>query len=301
MLTLIVAAITRTFVKQPEDERHVMTTVSRLGILAVFSVLFGQAMAEEAPKRPLIVAHRGLLLDAPENTLANFSACLKLNLGFEVDVQRSRDGHLVCVHDDTVNRTTNGTGKVSELSLAELKQLDAGSWFDASYRGQRVPTIDGVFELVSNHRGGDVLIAVDFKGADTKIEADVVRLAEKHGVLHRLLMIGRAIQHPDVRKRLRKASAKSHVAAVANTADELAYAIKDELSDWVYVRFVPTREEVVRIHASGKKAFIAGATVASKQNENWRQVTERGIDGILTDYSIQLARQLRSESRPPAK
>jgi glycerophosphoryl diester phosphodiesterase len=275
-----------------------MKAVSRLGILAAFSLTFvTQAAAEDTPTGPFVVAHRGLLLDAPENTLANFHACLNLNLGFEVDVQRSRDGYLVCVHDDTVGRTTDGTGKVSELTLAQLKQLDAGSWFNSSYRDQRIPTIDEVFELVSKHRGGDILIAVDFKGSDTKIEADVVRLAEKHGVLHRLLMIGRAIQHPYVRKRLRKASAKSHVAAVANSPDELAYAIKDELSDWVYVRFVPAREEMDRIHSAGKKAFIAGATVAGRQPENWRQVTERGIDGILTDYSIELGRQIRSNSR----
>lgn len=279
-----------------------MTAISSMRLLTAASVLlFSQADAADTPTGPFVVAHRGLLLDAPENTLANFSACLKLNLGFEVDVQRSSDGHLVCVHDDTVNRTTNGTGRVSRLTLAELKQLDAGSWFGASYRGQRVPTIDEVFELLSKHRGGDVLIAVDFKGDDTKIEADVVRLAEKHRVLHRLLMIGRAIQHPDVRMRLRKASKKSHVATVANTADELAFAIKDVHSDWVYVRFVPTREEVDRIHAAKKKAFIAGATVASRQTENWRRVTERGIDGILTDYSIELARQLRTDLLQTAK
>ena len=279
-----------------------MTAFLRIGLFAAFSVMTcTQVTAEDGRKTPLVVAHRGLLLDAPENTLANFSACLKLNLGFEVDVQRSLDGHLVCVHDDTVDRTTNGTGQVSELTLAELKQLDAGSWFDNAYRGQRVPTIDEVFELLSKHRGGDVLIAVDFKGADAKIESDVVQLAKKHDVLHRLLMIGRAIQHPEVRKRLRQASSKSHVATVANTADELAYAIKDELSDWVYVRFVPAREEVERIHAAGKKTFIAGATVAGRQSENWRSVTDRGIDGILTDYSIELARQLRTDRRQSSK
>jgi glycerophosphoryl diester phosphodiesterase len=279
-----------------------MAVFCRLGLLTtLFVMICGQTVAEEASNSPLIVAHRGLLLDAPENTLANFSACLKLNLGFEVDVQRSRDGHLVCVHDDTVDRTTDGSGRVSELTLAELKQLDAGSWFDNSYRGQQIPTIDAVFELLSRHRGNDVLIAVDFKGADSKIEADVVELAVKHKVLHRLLMIGRAIQHPPVRMRLRQASSNSHVATVANTADELAYAISDELSDWVYVRFVPTRKEIKRIHAAGKKTFIAGATVAGRQNDNWRSVTERGIDGILTDYSIELARQLRTDARRTKK
>ncbi|MEQ9072181.1 MAG: glycerophosphodiester phosphodiesterase family protein, partial [Gimesia chilikensis] len=98
---------------------------------------------------PLIVAHRGLLKVAPENTLANFRACLELRLGFEFDVQRTRDGHLICLHDTTVNRTTDGTGKVADLTLAEIQKLDAGSWFDSQFTGERVPTIDEVLELVS--------------------------------------------------------------------------------------------------------------------------------------------------------
>ena len=64
-----------------------------------------------AAEPPLIVAHRGLLLHAPENTLANSRACLELRLGFEFDVEKTKDGHLVCIHDGTVDRTTNGTGK----------------------------------------------------------------------------------------------------------------------------------------------------------------------------------------------
>ena len=64
-----------------------------------------------AAEPPLIVAHRGLLLHAPENTLANFRACLELRLGFEFDVEKTKDGHLVCIHDGTVDRTANGTGK----------------------------------------------------------------------------------------------------------------------------------------------------------------------------------------------
>jgi glycerophosphoryl diester phosphodiesterase len=99
--------------------------------LSVCCLLFIRAdvRAGEQP-RPLIVAHRGLLRHAPENTLANFRACLELRLGLEFDVQRTRDGRLVCIHDGTVDRTTGGTGKVAEMTLEEVRKLDAGSWFD---------------------------------------------------------------------------------------------------------------------------------------------------------------------------
>ena len=251
------------------------------------------------PPSPYVVTHRGLLLDAPENTLANFSACLNLNLGFEVDVQRSQDGKLVCVHDSTVDRTTNGKGKVAKKTLAELKKLDAGSWFGESFKGQRIPTLDEVLKLVADHRGGNVMIAIDFKSdwQDKKIEADVVNLAMKHGILDGLLMIVAPIRDARMRKRLHEAAAQTHIAVVANNSDELTYALKDKYADWIYVRYVPTEAEINNIHATGRKVFIAGKTVSGKETENWRRVTEWRINGILTDYSVELARQIRSDRR----
>src|SRR4051794_20980331 len=92
------------------------------------------------PASPRLIAHRGLLRHAPENTLAAYGACLDLRLGFELDVRRSKDGHLVIVHDADLKRTTDGKGRVADHTLAELKKLDAGRWFDTSFTGERVPT-----------------------------------------------------------------------------------------------------------------------------------------------------------------
>ena len=93
------------------------------------SLRTGADDAKSPQKSPIIVGHRGLFKHAPENTLTGFAACLDLSLGFELDVRRSRDGHLVCMHDEDVKRTTNGKGKVADLTLAELRKLDAGAWF----------------------------------------------------------------------------------------------------------------------------------------------------------------------------
>jgi glycerophosphoryl diester phosphodiesterase len=238
----------------------------------------------------MVVAHRGLLRHAPENTLANFRACLELRIGFEVDVQRSKDGHLVCIHDDTVDRTTTGTGKVSDLTLAELKTLDAGSWFDPAFRGERVPTLDEVFATLAKCPY-QVLIAMDLKAAD--VEEDVVSLADKHHVLDRLLFIGRTISVPEVRRRLRKAAPKAQIAVVANTPDELMAAMSDEYADWVYVRFVPSKAEVALIHDDGQQVFIAGPTVAGEERYNWRAANANGVDGVLTDFPLSLKHLLR--------
>lgn len=176
-------------------------------ILAVALVLLGVVLPVKVtaaePTPPLIVAHRGLLRHAPENTLTNFRACLELRLGFEFDVQRTKDGNLVCIHDDSVDRTTNGTGKVFDLTLEQIQRLDAGGWFNSNFAGERVPTVDDVLRLVTEYRHHDLLVAVDLKAAD--VEEEVVRLAEKHEVLNRLLFIGTTISSPEVRSHLRRA------------------------------------------------------------------------------------------------
>lgn len=92
--------------------------------------------------RPLIIGHRGASAYAPENTLAAFELAAEQGAdGVELDVQLSRDGRLVIIHDFDVSRTTNGQGQVAELTVAELQTFDAG-------KGQRIPTLDDLFETM---------------------------------------------------------------------------------------------------------------------------------------------------------
>ncbi len=249
--------------------------------------------AQQVPERPLVVAHRGLLRESPENTLSSFRACLELRLGFEMDVLRSRDGKLVCIHDQTVDRTTDGEGRVDELTYRQIQALDAGGWFDDKFSGQRVPSIDAVFRLLAEYPEAEVLVAVDIKQDDTRVERELVRLARRHGVLDRLLFIGRAILDEPVRERLHKADGRAHIARVAHDSEELVGSIADPLTDWVYVRYLPSEEEVRQIHQKGKRVFIAGSSVAGREVLNWRRAREVGLDAILTDYSLELSAQLR--------
>jgi len=262
-------------------------------LLAIIGFQAVQESSADEVRPPLVVAHRGLLRESPENTLSSFRACLELRLGFEMDVLRSRDGKLVCIHDQTVDRTTNGEGRVNELRLRQIQSLDAGSWFDAKFRGEKVPTIDQVFRLLAGYRESDVLVAVDIKQDDPDVERDLVRLARRHDVLDRILFIGRSILEQPVRERLRTSTGNVHLARVAHDSEELVGSIADPLTDWVYVRYLPSAEEVERIHQQGKRVFIAGATVAGHETLNWQRATEIGIDAILTDYSLELSSQLR--------
>lgn len=256
--------------------------------LSAFCLFAVQLFAAEPP---LIVAHRGLLNHAPENTLANFRACLELRLGFEFDVEKTKDGHLICIHDGTVDRTTNGTGRVADLTLEELRRLDAGSWFDPKFTGEKVPTIDEVLKLIAEYQQQDVLIAVDLKAGG--VEQEVVRLAEKHKVLDKLLFIGRTISEPDVRDRIKQASANAKTAVVANNTEEFPKALAATNADWVYFRYLPPKGQMEAVHGAGKRAFIAGVTVSGNVPDNWQQAVDVGIDGILTDYPLELAAMLR--------
>jgi glycerophosphoryl diester phosphodiesterase len=260
--------------------------------LARFTLDWLAGEAGAARGRPRVVAHRGLAGHAPENTLAAYRACLDLRIGLELDVRRARDGTLVCIHDATLDRTTRGSGKVEHYTAAELARLDAGSWFDPAFHSERIPTLDQAFALLARYPDSPALVAIDLKEADT--EADVVRLAKQHGVLDRLVFIGRAISLAEVRHRLRQADAKTHVARLALTAEDLDAASRDADADWIYVRFLPSRDEVARIHAAGKRIFLSGPKVAGRQIDTWKQAAAHGIDAILTDFPLDLAALLRT-------
>lgn len=245
--------------------------------------------------KPLIVAHRGLLRHAPENTLPNFRACMELRVGFEFDVRRTKDEQLICIHDSTVDRTTNGTGTVSEMTLKEVRQLDAGSWFDPRFAGEKVPTVEEILRLVAKYRQHDILIAVDLKVPN--VEKEIVDLGEKFKVLHRLLFISRTISEPTVRQELRKTSAKVHVAVVADNAEEFPKAVSDSGADWIYVRFLPSKEQIEEARRGKKRVFIAGPTVADNLPKNWQHAVTAGIDAILTDYPLELRSAFRKERK----
>lgn len=280
-------------------QRTLIAAIAALTTVAVASWVLAQppisnlksnAVATKSTS-PLIVAHRGLLLHAPENTLANFRACLELRIGFEFDVQRTKDGRLVCLHDSTVDRTTNGKGRVADLTFNQIRELDAGQWFDPRFAGQKVPTVEEVLKLIAEYRQHHLLVAVDLKADD--VAADVVQMAGQMNILDRLLFIGNTISDPKVRDQIQNASRMAHAASVANDADEFPTALAATNADWVYFRFLPLKFQIEAVHRAGKRAFIAGQTVSGNVPDNWRRTTDAGIDAILTDYPLELRASLR--------
>jgi glycerophosphoryl diester phosphodiesterase len=109
----------------------------------------------------LLIAHRGASGHAPENTLAAFRKAVSLGVGFiETDLQLTRDARFVAIHDDTVDRTTNGHGAVHDLTLEAIRKLDAGSWFGSEYAGERIPTLEEILEFSKKN---DVVFYLELK------------------------------------------------------------------------------------------------------------------------------------------
>jgi glycerophosphoryl diester phosphodiesterase len=138
--------------------------------------------------RVLNFAHRGASRRAPQNTLAAFRLALEMGAdGVELDVQTSKDGEAVVIHDFTVDATTDGQGRVADKTLAELRELDAGSWFDARFAGQRIPTLEEVIVEV----GHQLLLNIELKIRGVRnagLVAEVVRLIEDHNLVHRVVV-----------------------------------------------------------------------------------------------------------------
>ena len=135
----------------------------------------------------LIYGHRGASGYAPENTLEAFRLAMDMGAdGFELDVHMSKDGQLVVIHDDTVDRTTNGTGLVKELTLSQLQDLDASNGMEA-YRGARIPTLGEVFDLVRDTKH---IVNVEVKTDDwfyPGIEEACLALAKEKGMEDRVI------------------------------------------------------------------------------------------------------------------
>lgn len=159
-----------------------------------------------SPKRPWIIGHRGAPRAAPENTLSSFELAIQQGADLvELDLHLSADKQLVVIHDDTVDRTSDGTGPVGDLSFKELRALDAGSWMHPKFCGEKIPTLAEALELSAGRAG----LVVELKGGSDRnpgMERLLARAIETEDRLEDVIVISRnsaAIQrvnriNPDV-------------------------------------------------------------------------------------------------------
>jgi glycerophosphoryl diester phosphodiesterase len=137
-------------------------------------------------KFPAVIAHRGACRIAPENTLPAFQKAIEMGCdSIEVDVHMSKDGHVIVIHDSTLNRTTDGDGLVVDHTLAGLKKLDAGKHFSKEFIGTTIPALEEVFQLVIP---SNIQLIIELKGNYTDLEHKVAALIRKFKYEHKAVI-----------------------------------------------------------------------------------------------------------------
>ena len=158
-------------------------TVAALGLNLsyVYSVFTGKANFQLALfQNPTVMAHRGLSADAPENTLYAFSDAISVGADFiELDVQQTKDGVLVVMHDSNLKRTTGVNKDIWDVNYADIQDLDAGSWFDPAYANARIPTLEETLQFVDKRAKLNIEIKPTKHGSDT-LEQDVANLITEY-------------------------------------------------------------------------------------------------------------------------
>ncbi|WP_194843447.1 glycerophosphodiester phosphodiesterase [Paenibacillus sp. B01] len=255
-----------------------------------------QAAAKPAavgPFRPLVLAHRGASADAPENTFAAFELALRQGADYiELDVQLSRDGVPFVLHDEKLERTTDGRGIASRRTMRELESLDAGGWFGEAYRGERIPR----FEEVLRRYGGKIGLLVELKdpqlqpGLERAVAAALIRFGltgeqrlEAGGPgWRRAPVIVQSFSLPSL-KRLGELMPSVPLGVILSREEELEQSRLHEMADiatYANLRKQLAQPKLVRrVHGSGMAVFVW--TVDRRREAV--QAAAAGADGIVTD------------------
>jgi glycerophosphoryl diester phosphodiesterase len=227
---------------------------------------------------PLVIAHRGGKRWSPENTLAGFKRSVEWGAdGIELDIHCCKTGELVVIHDDTLARTTSGTGYVKDSTWDYLSSLDIGSWYDPSFKSERIPLLQDVLDVVD----GKLCINVEIKNCPGNYE----------GIDDRLLTLLESYPYPDkimissfdhlVLKRIHDKTPTFKLALLGDSVlfDLPNYAKPIGATAW-NPHFDCVRSDTVETaHRHG----IEVNTWTLNSEEDWRRACELGVDSIITD------------------
>jgi len=249
-------------------------------------------MLETLP-RPTIFAHRGASAHAPENTLAAFELALAQGAeGIELDAKLSADGHVVVIHDATVDRTTDGHGRVKDMSLADLRSLGAGLFFAEKYRGEKVPTLEEVFEALGKRMFINVELTNYNTPGDHLVES-VCMLVKKFELQKRVLFSSFFASNLSKARGLLPEVPRGLLAfngLLGAWARSFGFAFGRYQALHPNLKDV-TPQQVQRVHRLERRVHVWTVNAT----EDMRRLFDWGVDAIFTD-DPQLAVQVRGES-----
>jgi glycerophosphoryl diester phosphodiesterase len=263
----------------------------------------------------VIAAHRGMAAGYPENTLAAFRHSVEAGFPvIEVDLRATADGHIVIMHDETVDRTTSGTGEVSQMTLAEVKSLDAGSHAGPRFAGEPVPTYPETLQAL---RGLGATLILDIKQNAMLDHEHIARLTGQHGEDPGVIIAARSVTDLLDFRRLRPGlrtlglvpgpeSGPPDPAAI----EEFARAGAGIIRLWPQWIFASGQDAppgpsplVQRLHDLGTPAWATADTLygdisPDHPREDLTELVRLGTDGIITNLPELLRDVLEAEHRP---
>ena len=238
--------------------------------------------------RTLNFAHRGARQAAPENTLAAFGRAVDLGAdGIELDTLLSQDGALVVCHNFDVDETSNGSGRVHDLPLAALRELDFGGWFDPAFAGTQIPTLDEVFDLV----GSRVLVNVEMKTLSLRsdgLEAALAGLVRQRNLYDQVIV---SSFNPFALIRLRRLDPRIETGLLYST-DLPFYLRRPWLLPWVRPQALhPEHVLVGAAYMAWARRHGYGVNVWTVNEEaDMRRLLALGVTSIITDVPDRLRR-----------
>lgn len=240
-------------------------------------------LREFLPESPVIIAHRGFKRLYPENTMASFEAAIRAGAHMiELDVTLSRDRKMVVIHDDTLDRTTDGKGFVQETDLTEILKLDAGSWFDPRFKGEKVPTLEEVVACC----GRRTFINIEIKESAYEpeerpdcIEQQIVSLIQSSECAHQVLL---SSFQPEILFRIAKLDSRLLLGFLTEETDAesvFQFTGKLDLYSWNPEAMSVTEGLVQEIHSRNIRVFPYTVNSVSQA----KALVEKKVDGLFTD------------------
>lgn len=266
-------------------------TVAALGLNLsyVYSVFTGKTNFRLALfQNPTVMAHRGLSADAPENTLYAFSDAISVGADFiELDVQQTRDGVLVVMHDSNLKRTTGVNKDIWDVDYADIQNLDAGSWFDPAYANARIPTLEETLQFVDKRVKLNIEIKPTKHGSDT-LEQDVAELITWYQYTDACYVT--SFSYGSLKK-VKEANPEIRTGYLMSVAYGQFYSLKYADAFSLNKVFV-TSQVVNAAHQQGKQIF---AWTVNSMSEV-RSLCNLHVDSIITDDPVMVQNVISRDS-----
>ncbi|WP_443662518.1 glycerophosphodiester phosphodiesterase [Clostridium sp.] len=238
-------------------------------------------------------AHRGASGYFPENTMLSFRKAIELGAtGIETDVQMTSDGVLVLIHDENVDRTTNGTGLVKNFKFVDLNKLDAGSWFNDNYNNEMIPTVE---QLIILAKENNIILNLEIKNGEVTypgIEEKLIEMIYKYNYVDKVILSSfnhySMVHCKEISKKIK--TGLLYMAGLYHPEEYCKYTGADALHPY----YISINKEIID---DAKKDGILVNPFTVNTQEAMEKLIEAGVSGIITNYPDKLKKVLLNHKK----